>query len=300
MKIEQINYNGWNDCLRLRNGAMELVVTTAVGPRIIRCGLIGQPNLFAEIAGQQGGAGEPEWKIRGGHRLWLAPEVPEISYELDNAPVRWAVAADAVRLDQAPGPVSHVSKHLAVSLDPRRNVARVMHTLKNAGAQPCALAPWALTVMPPGARLIAPLPAKEVHGLDSRYEPNQLWSIWPCTDLADGRWQFGSRYLFFQQRADRDAGKLGMSQREGWAACQLPGGVFVKRFGWTRGAVYPDGNVNFETFANRDFLEIETLGPLVTLAPGAEVSHAETWELLPPLPPLQTEDDVNRHLRPLL
>ncbi len=300
MQIEKISFNGWRNCIRLRNADMELVITTDVGPRVIRCGFIGQPNLFAEIAGQQGGAGEPEWKIRGGHRLWIAPEDKTISYELDNVPVSWRTVDGAVLLDQPPGPASKISKHLAIRLDDRRNQARVRHILRNRGDAPCRAAPWALTVMPPGARLIVPLPPKETHGRDNRFEPNQIWSIWPCTDLADGRWQFGSRYLFFQQRTDRDAGKLGMSLREGWVAGQLPGGVFVKRFDWLPGAVYPDGNVNFETFANREILEIETLGPLVELAPGAEVVHEETWELLTPLPPLQTEKDVTRHLRPLV
>jgi hypothetical protein len=33
----------------------------------------------------------------------------------------------------------------------------------------------------------------------------------------------------------------------------------------------------FETFTNADFLELETLGPLTTLAPGQSVSHTERW-----------------------
>jgi hypothetical protein len=33
----------------------------------------------------------------------------------------------------------------------------------------------------------------------------------------------------------------------------------------------------FETFTNADFLELETLGPLTTLASGQSVSHIERW-----------------------
>jgi hypothetical protein len=33
----------------------------------------------------------------------------------------------------------------------------------------------------------------------------------------------------------------------------------------------------FEIFTNADFLELETLGPLTTLAPDQSVSHTERW-----------------------
>lgn len=299
MKTETIEYNGWQNCLKLSNGAMELVVTTAVGPRVIRCGFSGKPNLFAEIAGQQGGTNEPEWMIRGGHRLWLAPETSGQSYELDNTPVEWESLPDGISLHRVPGPRTHVSKHLTVVLAPDRNIVTVTHILKNEGNADIRLAPWALTVMAPEALLVVPLPEKTPPG-QGGFVPNQTWSIWPYTDLSDGRWRISARHLFFQQRSDRDAGKLGLAQREGWTACQLPAGVFVKKFKRIDGAVYPDGNVNFETFANRDFLEVETLGPLTTLAPGTSACHVETWELLPPMPPLTDDEAVARHLLPAL
>jgi hypothetical protein len=42
---------------------------------------------------------------------------------------------------------------------------------------------------------------------------------------------------------------------------------------------YPDFGCSFETFTNADFLEIETLGPLTKVAPGAGVTHVERWSL---------------------
>ena len=40
---------------------------------------------------------------------------------------------------------------------------------------------------------------------------------------------------------------------------------------------YPDLGCSFETFTNADFLELETLGPLATLEPGASLTHTERW-----------------------
>jgi len=76
--------------------------------------------------------------------------------------------------------------------------------------------------------------------------------------------------------------------------------MFVKRFGWVEGATYPDGGVNFETFSNEDFLELESLGPLVALDPGASASHEERWELHRGLPCCSTEAHVDANVLPLL
>ena len=67
-------------------------------------------------------------------------------------------------------------------------------------------------------------------------------------------------------------------QREAWAAYLLGSELFVKRYSAAPGA-YPDFGCSFETFTNADFLELETLGPLVRLAPGEFVYHTETWTL---------------------
>jgi hypothetical protein len=42
-------------------------------------------------------------------------------------------------------------------------------------------------------------------------------------------------------------------------------------------ADYPDFGCSFETFTNAEILELETLGPLTTLAPGQSASHTERW-----------------------
>jgi hypothetical protein len=55
--------------------------------------------------------------------------------------------------------------------------------------------------------------------------------------------------------------------------------LFVKRSQADPGAHYPDFHCSCEIFTNGDFLELETLGPLVDLAPGASVEHVERWSL---------------------
>lgn len=296
--MEIVPYNGWSNNIRLTNGEIELIVTTDVGPRIIRLGYVGERNVFAELKEQLGTQGDEEWMIRGGHRFWIAPEIKPDTYEVDNAPVEHEEIPDGIMIRQPPGPITGVSKTLLITLQPDANRVQVVHTLTNTTDQAVEVAPWALSAMAMHGTAVIPLPARIPHA--ERLTHNQEWSLWGYTDLRDPRWVLGARYLLFRQTPDRGPNKLGIAHREGWVAYLVGDVLFVKRFGWSEGADYPDGGVNFETFANEQFLEIESLGPLVTLAPGESTSHEERWELHRGVPACRNDADVETHLLPRL
>ena len=88
--MEIVDFGGWANSIRLSNGEIELVVTTDVGPRIIRLGFVGGQNLFHNYPSTLGRTGDPEWNNYGGHRLWHAPEVFPRTYTPDNVPVEHA------------------------------------------------------------------------------------------------------------------------------------------------------------------------------------------------------------------
>lgn len=74
----------------------------------------------------------------------------------------------------------------------------------------------------------------------------------------------------------------------------------MKRFDYDPDATYPDGGCNVESFTNESFLEIETLGPLTTLAPGKTISHVERWYLFPAISIGTTELEIEDALKPVL
>ncbi len=298
MKKEKINFNGWADSIRLANNDIELVITTAIGPRISRLGYIGEKNLFAEIAGQQGTHGESEWQLRGGHRFWIAPEVKPDTYELDNTPIATEDIDNGIKTLQPPGPILGISKTMDISLDSENNKVKIVHTLHNQSEKAHYVAPWALSVMAPGGMEVIPLPEFIPH--TEQILPNQNWTLWGYTDFTDSRWHLGKKYIFFSQDKTKPPNKLGIAHREGWVAYLLDEFMFIKYFQWQDNAVYPDNNVNFETFSNEEMLEIETLGPLVTLNPGEKTSIAEEWELFRNIPYCKTEDDIDKYVLPLV
>jgi len=53
--------------------------------------------------------------------------------------------------------------------------------------------------------------------------------------------------------------------------------LFVKHFSPIIGKNYPDNGCTFETYTNDVMLELETLSPLATIAPGGVALHKEEW-----------------------
>lgn len=296
--MEIVNFNGWGNSVRLSNGEVELIVTRDIGPRIIRFGFAGEKNLFAEIEGQQGTSGESEWMIRGGHRLWIAPEEQPKTYELDNTPIETEEISGGIRTFQGPGPLAGVSKTMDITLADGSNEAAIIHTLRNDGDEPVDLSVWALSAMAVGGMAVIPMPAGIPH--TDRLTHNQEWSLWGYTDFSDPRWTLGSRYVFFRQDVTRGPNKLGIAHREGWVGYLLDEFLFVKRFERVEDGIYPDGGVNFETFSNEEFLEIESLGPLVTLPPQQTATHVESWSLHRGVSQCDGEGDVDTHVLPLV
>ena len=296
--MENVEFNGWQNNVRLSNGEVELIITRDVGPRILRFGFIGEANLFGELPGQQGGVNEDEWMIRGGHRLWIAPEAKPWSYELDNVSVDIEEIEGGIRTYQPAGDVTGISKSMQVRLSSDTNEVEVVHTLKNEGSAAVDAAPWALSVMGLDGQAIIPLPEKIAH--TDRLTHNQSWSIWGYTDFSDSRWTLGSRFLLFRQDPAKGPNKLGLAHREGWVAYQREGFLFVKTFEFEEGANYPDDGCNFETFTNEEILEVESLGPLVTLQPGESTTHTERWTLHRDVARCESEADVMRDVMPLV
>jgi hypothetical protein len=255
-----------------------------------------------------GGTGEPEWQLRGGHRFWLAPEDLTRTYFPDNRPVKWEAIGDlAVRFTPPPETEYGVQKVMELKLGKTGTRVEVRLRVTNIGKEPTELAPWGPTVMTPGGVEIIPLPPKKNHPghvsnakTPADYGPNQELILWPYFDFADTRWSFGKKYIMLRQDVNKGPTKIGLAHRMGWVAYAVSGVLFVKRFDYREGAVYPDWGTRYQTFSNEDMLEMETCGELVTLQPGQSAELIESWELHGNVPAVRTEADVDRVILPLL
>jgi len=276
--IEKTAWGGWSECYRISNGDVELIVTSDVGPRVIRYGFAGGPNLFLEIENQLGCAGEPDFQPRGGHRLWSAPEQFPRTYYPDNEPVTVEVTGGMLRAEAPVQRATGLKKQILLRMAATGSAVSVIHVIENTLAWPIEVSAWALTMMAPGGTGISGFPPRGTH--PEVLAPTHPLVLWAFTDLSDPRWSFTAKYMILRQDAARPAPtKLGHFNPRTWGAYLLGGQLFIKRFDAPAGRAYPDLGCSYETFANGDTLELETLSPLTRLEPGARLEHVERWSL---------------------
>ena len=91
----------------------------------------------------------------------------------------------------------------------------------------------------------------------------------------------------------------GLFNPAGWGAYYSGGTLFIKRAVPVAGARYPDFGCNFEIFTNPEFLELETLAPIVELKPGESASHTETWALFQDVRSGEDDDSIRAVVVPL-
>jgi hypothetical protein len=275
VQMDKVPYGGWQNCLKLSNGQIELIATTDVGPRIIRLGMVGGDNLFKEFPDHMGKTGGDQWRSFGGHRLWHAPEVKPRTYAPDNTPIKHEWDGKTLKLIQPVEQPTGIQKQIDVTLDAASNHVKVLHRLTNKNLWAVDLAAWALTVMKgPGTAIFPQEP------FVSQLLPVRPMVMWGYTDMADKRWTWGTKYVLLRSdpKADQPQ-KFGCGNTLGWAAYASNGMIFVKRFAFDPKAIYTDFGCNTESYTRGDMIEIETVGPLTRIEPGATIEHTEDWTL---------------------
>ncbi len=276
---ENYNYKGWKNCIQIENGDLELIVTTDIGPRVIKFGFIDDINIFFVDENDAGKTGGDEWRLYGGTRLWHAPENIPRTYYPDNEPVKYDWNGSELVLEQKTEKTTGLQKKMIIKLSDKspENVV-VTYRIYNRNLWPVKFSVWALSVMEKNGRIIVPHEPFQKHS--ENLLPARPIVLWAYTDMSDPRWTWGSRYI--QLRQDPKAStpqKIGVFNKVGWTAYYLKGNVFVKKFNCLKDMEYPDFQSNMEIYTDENIIEFETLGNLAEVEPGGFGEHKETWQL---------------------
>jgi hypothetical protein len=279
VKIEKVSYQGWPNSYRITNGEVEVIITSDIGPRIMRYAFTGGQNIFKEFPEGLGKSGESTWQLRGGHRIWFAPEDRVLTYAPDNGPVHISVKDGVLEATEPAEPLTGLEKQITVKMAASGTGVEVLHRIRNTTSKTMELAPWALSMMAQGGVGIHGFPPRGTH--PEVLAPTNPLVMWAFSDLSDKRWQFTKKYLILRQDPANHGQpqKLGTFNEHTWAAYLLGTDLFIKHFEADPKGTYPDRGCSFETFTSADFLEQETLGPMTKLAPGKSVNHTERWTL---------------------
>jgi hypothetical protein len=263
----------------LTNGHVYLEYLLDAGPRIVRLSL-GEDgeNLMAELP-HLNDIPTPygPFKLYGGHRLWHAPEGMPRSYVPDNAGCVAAAFDGGVTLTGCPEVPTGIRKSIRIELAEDKAGVTLTHTLTNEGLWAVELAPWALSQMRLGG--VAFFPQTQGNLEPTGLLPNRNLVLWPYTRLSDPRLSLHDDFFALRADADPHPIKIAYMNRAGWAGYLSGGVLFVKRWEPCPGSAHVDFGCNCESYCNDEFIEVETVGPLVRLQPGASTTHVEEWEL---------------------
>jgi len=279
------------DCVQVKNGALSLWITHAVGPRIIGLSVGAGSNLLAVLPDATTITPTGKlYRFHGGHRLWRGPEDLELTYVPDDKPVTVSnVSAFGLAFAQPPEQLSGIQKRMTVTLPDDTATVVIDHEISNQGNELAELAPWAITQLRPGGFGILPM-SQAATGL----LPNRRLTLWPYTQMNSSHIEWGDRYVFVHANMLDNKLKIGWANPDGWLGYWIDDILFVKQAAFQDGADYVDYGSSTECYCDPRFLELETLGPRTTLEPGESVSHRETWRLFE-CAGLNAEESAVRH-----
>jgi len=284
-QIVKRDYRGWHNSYRLSNGIIEAHVVTDIGPRIMDLRTATGANLLYVREAEAGKRGEDKWVQRGGWRLWIAPERTETTYELDNTPCTAEIVAGVtLRVTGPPQPSAGIQKQVDVSIPAGEPHLHLTARIKNISEHPLTYAAWSLPVLRPGGRAFVPLDV----GPATAFDAVRRLMLWSYTEIGDPRYRFDDRLIQIdhtrvplppvgQSGRHDDESKIGVDSGQGWAAYLLNDTLLVKRFPHQANGQYPDGGATIEVYSSHEFLELENLSPLTTIAPGEEIVLPEDW-----------------------
>ncbi len=281
--VREIDFHGYARCLELDSGPARVVVGPQCGGRVLGYAREGVEAIALDPAqaGWTWRPGAPEIDPWGGRfdvgpektiaphpTLWLGPWSAE------------AGAGGAVRLASPVDSATGLRVVRELRLAPGSSHLRCTQTVTNAGTAPQAFCHWGRTLTPGGGIVVLPatagsrFPRGYVQYDSSRdglvdFQPRD-----PHVRVRDGLFE-----IFGPLRHP----KLGFDGTGGWLAYLLPSDVlFVKRW-----PVYPErvyGELSAFTLSiwlwQDRVCELEPIGPLERLAPGASASFTEDWWLL--------------------
>ena len=280
LTIKRINFEGL-DAIELRTPALRLVAITGRGPRLAFWGRPNGANLLYWAPGKHR---RGNWDMLGGHRLWTTrpgADEAEETYAVDNLPCEVETHARSFTLTGGIDPVLRIQRGFKVTLLESDCIA-IDHFVRNESDMLWSGGLWAITCTAPAqdARYLVPL------------GDGSSWDT--ATIVAFRTWGGGHGGVGFddpQFQFTKDSFVLHPSGRENKRMLRADAGiialhdptqrlVFAKQAEYQPAGNYPLGtNLAVYVGPGNFMVEMESMGPTVTLKPGQVLAHRETWVL---------------------
>lgn len=297
--IERIEYRGWHDSYRLTAGEYSLVVVPEIGGRIMEYSYGGQ-NVIWENAGEFGQTYplSKDAHDYGGSKLWVTPQEdwswppsPMLDFGKANVQIEQTPKGlPLIRVIGCPDLETGVVFTKEISLDDSGDVS-ITHRLTNISGKTLNHGVWEITHAQTPCLVAFPIKAK------SRF-PGGITYI--TAESRNSR-QFSVKNGLCVVNYLGEMGKIGADSDGPWMIWFQGNLAFVKLFdGMRKGAEYPDGGCSVQVLtsdAKLGYVEMETMGPIAKLAPGAKSELIEHWRIFRLSQPVKDENRVHKSVK---
>jgi hypothetical protein len=280
--VQTEDFLGWRGCHRIGNGLIEAVVVPAIG-RVMQLRLAGDAEspfwINPDLRGIACRPGMGVYLNFGGDKAWPAPQIgwPSVigvnwppPAAFDGLPATAAIGADSVILATPVDPRSGLRAVRRVVVDPGKPVMRITTEIQKVSGPPVRASVWIVSQLAHPERMFVLLPEER-----SLFEDGfALLAGSPPQDLqVEGR-------LLSLPRDPTVQTKIGT---EGCSLLWMDGRVALRIDAQRPSGEYPNGGSSAEIYTNPDpmaYVELETTGPLATLAEGDTLMACNTYTLL--------------------
>lgn len=253
-------------------GPYRIAVSTDFGPRITSLRLEDGPEMFADLGPDAVISHDTGvYHFRGGHRLWVAPEVPELTYASDDHPCSVEEVGGVITVE-APADGAGFVKKMSISLE--EDSLAVDHRVTRWEGHSPPVSAWAITQLPLGGTAILPM-----SGADTTPSANRYLVLWPYTSFEDRRVSLGDEALELQA-VDGPPIKFGAGPDPGRLGYFRDDFVFVKEISPTRDGSVPDFGAVGQVYLGQGFCELESVGSLTILHEGTAAELRERWTIV--------------------
>ena len=280
--ISRISWHRWPDCFLIENSIVEAVVVPAIG-RVIHFGLAGQKSgCFWQnraLDGQLHQKASSEWSNFGGEKCWPAPQSawPRLQGRgwpppaaFDSLTMQADAASGSIRMTSPLDPALGIQLVRHIELEPGKPVMRIRSEFRKLFGSPTQISVWTIAQMREPERISMLLSP------NSRFAEGyvRLQKGEPANLKIQGQVLLLSRHPREQVKIGADAASL---------ACVGPD--YVIRIDAQSGpGDYPDGGCLTEVYTSPDplqYVELETLGPLTTIATGDQIDRTTVYTVRP-------------------
>ncbi len=280
--VEKIAYRGWQNCYRLSNDSVEVVVVPESGGRISEYSLKGKNIMYVDP--RQDGKTlkdyRKQWFDPDGGRFDYGPErVTQRIHEVTwMGPWKATVTGEySLRIVSQPDPSLGLESTREFTLDKESSHLVVRQTMRNVSDHETKWWFWSRTLAKPGGKMLAPL--------NSNSKLPKGWGkyVWKenrveIENPQDNRIAIVDGIITLH--AVGPAAGFGTDASAGWMAYGEDGLLFIKRFRYFPNKAYKeDAGFTTRLYMDGEKCELEPVSPQVILQPNESYSFTEHWWL---------------------